>query len=173
MLETSVSAARRGTRPLARLAGWGQAVDLAGRVGVSAGAEGLVQAATAALGLAGLEPTMIEHVNAHGTGTVMNDLAEARAMQTIFGDRAAQVPCSSTKPVTGHCLGATPALEAILAVEALRHQLIPPTANCHLPDPECVLDVVPLTARPARLNHVMSNSLGFWGYHASLIFSRV
>lgn len=173
VLETSVSAARRGTRPLARLAGWGQAVDLAGRVGVSAGAEGLVQAATAALGLAGLEPTMIEHVNAHGTGTVMNDLAEARAMQTIFGDRAAQVPCSSTKPVTGHCLGATPALEAILAVEALRHQLIPPTANCHLPDPECVLDVVPLTARPARLNHVMSNSLGFWGYHASLIFSRV
>jgi 3-oxoacyl-[acyl-carrier-protein] synthase II len=173
VLETSASANRRGARPLARLAGWGQAVDLAGRVGVSAGADGLVRAASHALALAGLEPGMIDHVNAHGTGTVMNDFAEARALRDIFGDRAAQVPCSSTKPVTGHCLGATPALEAMLAVEALREQFIPPTANCRLPDPECGLDVVPLAARPARLNHVMSNSLGFWGYHASLIFSRV
>jgi 3-oxoacyl-(acyl-carrier-protein) synthase len=146
-------------------------VDPAGRVGVSEGAEGLVQAANEALALAGLEPGLIDHVNAHGTGTVMNDRAEARALHEIFGGRAARLPCSSTKPVTGHCLGATPALEAILAVEALRHQFIPPTANCHEPHPDCVIDPVPLKARPARLQHVMSNSLGFWGYHASLIFS--
>lgn len=173
VLETSASATRRGARPLARLAGWGQAVDLAGRVGVSAGAGGLVSAATDALALAGVEPAMIDYVNAHGTGTVMNDLAEARAGQMIFGAGAAQVPCSSTKPVTGHCLGATPVLEAVLAIEAIRHQLIPPTANCHLPDRDCALDPVPLKARPGRLQHVMSNSLGFWGYHASLIFSTV
>jgi 3-oxoacyl-(acyl-carrier-protein) synthase len=114
----------------------------------------------------------IDYINAHGTGTKLNDSAEAQAVRTLFGNQAANVTCSSTKPITGHCLGATPALEAVVSVEALRHQTIPPTANCLSQDPLCPINVQPLTAQSAKLSNVMSNSLGFWGYHASLIFSK-
>lgn len=171
VLETAASAAERGAAVLAVLSGWGAGVAEAGRTGVNADGRGLAATARRALALAGLAPDAVDYVNAHGTGTRLNDAAEARAMREIFGERAAVLPCSSTKPVTGHCLGATPALEAVIAVEALRHQVIPPTANCRQPDPECPINPQPLSARSARLRQVMSNSLGFWGYHASLIFS--
>lgn len=172
VLETAEGAARRGARPLARLAGWGMTVDDSGRTGIRDGAPGLVTAARRALAAAGLPPEAIDHVNAHGTGTPLNDAAEAAALKEIFGAHAATLPCVSTKPITGHCLGATPALEAVLVLEALARQIIPPTANCHRPDPACGLHVQPLRPAPAVLRHVMSNSLGFWGHHASLIFSR-
>ena len=123
--------------------------------------------------MAGLGAEQIDYVNAHGTGTKINDAAEARAVKTFLGDRASIVPGSSPKPVTGHCLGATPALEAVICLEALRRQQTPPTANCLQPDPLCQINPQPLTAQPARLTNVMSNSLGFWGYHAALIFSKV
>jgi 3-oxoacyl-(acyl-carrier-protein) synthase len=129
-----------------------------------------VQVMEQALQLAGFGPEMIDYINAHGTGTKMNDEAEAHAVSKVLGHRTATVPCSSTKPVTGHCLGATPALEAVICLEALRHQMIPPTANCRQQDPSCPINVQPLTAKPSRISTVMSNSLGFWGYHASLIF---
>ena len=133
----------------------------------------MVEAANQALKLAGLKPPQIDHVNLHGTGTRLNDLAEARAIRQVFGKHAGNLPCISSKPITGHCLGATPALEAVLCIEALRRQAVPPTANCHNLDPECDIDLVNGATRAARLDHVMSNSLGFWGYHASLIFSRI
>jgi 3-oxoacyl-(acyl-carrier-protein) synthase len=121
-----------------------------------------------AIRTAGLLPEDISYINAHGTGTLMNDRAEAEALVTTFGSGCP--PTSSTKPVTGHCLGASPVLEAILCIHALQQQLVPPTANCH--DPEFPIDIVTLRARPAPLQHVLSNSLGFWGKHASLVFSR-
>ncbi len=173
VLEPAPAARRRGATPLAQLAGWGLCVDDSGRAGVSASGSGLLDAASQALAAAGLTPAVIDHVNTHGTGTRLNDTVEARALRQLFGSRADTLPCTSTKPITGHCLGATPALEAVLVIEALRRQIVPPTANCHQPDPECPINMQPLKARPMELCHVMSNSLGFWGYHASLIFSRV
>jgi 3-oxoacyl-[acyl-carrier-protein] synthase II len=173
VLESAQSAARRGAQVLAQLSGWSTTVDHSGRSGVREDGAGMVEAASQALKLARLKPPQIDHVNLHGTGTRLNDLAEARAVRQVFGKHAESLPCISSKPITGHCLGATPALEAVLCIEALRRQAVPPTANCHHLDPECGLDLVNGAARTARLDHVMSNSLGFWGYHASLIFSRL
>jgi nodulation protein E len=170
VLESARLAARRGARPLANLAGWSTTVDSSGRTGVHEDGSSVVEAMKQALALAQLSPTEIGYVNAHGSGTVVNDLAEATALKELFGDRA--VPCSSTKPVTGHCLGATPALEAVLCVESLRRQQLPPTVNCSTPDPLCAIQPVPAQTQSAPFTSVLSNSLGFWGYHASLIFSR-
>ena len=172
VLESARAAARRGIRPLAHLAGWAVALDDSGRARVNADGSGLIGVMRRALQAAGLGSEKIDYINAHGSGTKLNDLAEARAVRELFGDRAATVPCSSTKPITGHCLGATPALEAVIGIEAITHQMIPPTANCHEPDPHCSINVQPLTARPACISTIMSNSLGFWGYHASLIFVK-
>ena len=172
VLESAEAASRRAVTPVARLSGWGLCVDDSGRTGVDEWGSGVTDAATQALHAAGLEPAAIDYVNTHGTGTIANDLAEARALRRIFGSRVDSLPCTSTKPITGHCLGATPALEAVVCIEALRRGLIPPTANCHQPDPECAINMQPGDAQPAELRHVMSNSLGFWGYHASLIFSK-
>jgi len=172
VLESAATASRRGVTPLARLSGWGLCVDDSGRAGVNEAGGGLIEAATRALHAAGLRPADIDYVNTHGTGTHLNDVAEARALRRLFGNHADSLPCSSTKPITGHCLGATPALEAVITIEALRRGVIPPTANCHQPDPACPINMQPDGARPADLRHAMTNSLGFWGYHASLIFSK-
>ena len=172
VLESAAAAAARGVEVRARLAGWALTLDNCGRTGVDHQGSALLGTMQQALQLAKLCPNDIDYINAHGTGTKLNDSAEAHAVRTFFGSRAKNVPCSSTKPITGHCLGATPALEAILSVEALRHQIIPPTANCRSQDPLCEINVQPLTPQPAQLSTVMSNSLGFWGYHTSLIFSN-
>jgi 3-oxoacyl-(acyl-carrier-protein) synthase len=172
ILESKHTAAARGANARARLAGWALSLDDSGRAGVHEDGAGLLQVMQQALQVAGLGAEQIDYINAHGTGTKMNDAAEACAVKKLLGGRAAIVPCSSTKPVTGHCLGATSALEAVICIEALRHQKVPPTANCIEPDPLCPINAQPLTAKSARLAHVMSNSLGFWGYHASLIFSK-
>jgi 3-oxoacyl-[acyl-carrier-protein] synthase II len=171
VLETAAGAARRGAPALARLAGWSHGVAATGRTGVNDAGRGLARTVRAALALAGLPPDAVDYVNAHGTGTRLNDAAEAQAVRAVFGARAAALPCSSTKPVTGHCLGATSAIEAVIALGALRRQVVPPTANCTRPDPACAIQPQPLHARPARLRHVLSSSLGFWGHQAALVFS--
>lgn len=170
ILESAVGAAARGARAHARLAGWAIAVDNSGRTGVTSDGSTLSQTMLQALRIAELDPADVSYINAHGTGTKMNDAAEAQAILGLFAGRS-DLACSSTKPVTGHCLGATPALEAIVSIAALAHQIIPPTANCSSQDPLCPINVQPLTAKPAKLSVVMSNSLGFWGYHAALIFT--
>jgi 3-oxoacyl-(acyl-carrier-protein) synthase len=170
VLESAQLAARRGAQPLARLAGWSMTVDGSGRTGMHEDGSSVVRAMQDALKLAQLEPRDIGYVNAHGSGTVLNDFAEASAMNQLFGKRP--VPCSSTKPITGHCLGATPALAAILCIESLRHQQLPPAANCIEPDPKCPIQLVTPKTQPRGFNSVLSNSIGFWGYHSSLIFSR-
>ncbi len=172
MLETSRSADKRGATPLAELSGWHTCLDPAGRAGVSERGNGMVTVANGALDMAGLTPSEIDHVNTHGTGTRLNEHAESQALFTIFGDSVHHLPCVSTKPVTGHCLGATPALEAVICVEALQRQQIPPTVNCAEQDPDCPVHLHRGGPLAAPLRHVMSNSLGFWGYHASLIFSK-
>jgi 3-oxoacyl-[acyl-carrier-protein] synthase II len=126
----------------------------------------------AALDDAQLAPDAIQLVNAHGTSTPLNDVVETGAIKTVFGDHARKLAVHSTKSMTGHALGAAPALEATASVLALSRGVIHPTINLNEPDPACDLDYVPLVAREAKLDAIMSNSFGFGGHNAVLIFRR-
>ncbi len=121
---------------------------------------------------AGLQYDDIGYINAHGTSTQLNDKSETAAIKTVFGEMAYQIPVSSTKSMTGHLLGAAGALEAVICVKVLQDNVLPPTINYETPDPLCDLDYVPNTARPVSVKHVMSNSFGFGGHNAAIIFSR-
>jgi 3-oxoacyl-(acyl-carrier-protein) synthase len=171
VLESADHAAQRRAPVAAQLSGWALGVDASGRAGLDPTGAGLAQILRDALRTANLQPDDIDAVNAHGTGTQLNDLTEARALTAALGTRAATVPCTSTKPVTGHCLGATAALEAVICIESLTHRLIPPTANCSHLDPQCPLHVPTSPLEAPRLRHLLSPSLGFWGYQSALIFS--
>ena len=129
--------------------------------------------AAAALNDAGLEPSDIGYINAHGTSTEANDATETAAIKIALGDEAYRIPVSSTKSMTGHILGGAGAVEAIISIEAMRNGMLPPTINYTTPDPECDLDYVPNEAREASVRHVMSNSFGFGGHNATLIFSAL
>ena len=121
---------------------------------------------------AGLEPKDIDYVNAHGTSTPANDSNETSAIKTALGDRAKQIPVSSTKSMTGHLLGGSGGIEAVAAVLALRHGVIPPTINHQNPDPACDLDIVPNQAREQIISTALSNSFGFGGHNVCLAFRR-
>ena len=125
-----------------------------------------------ALQNANLSGDEINYINAHGTGTVLNDKSETAAIKTVFGDQAYHIPISSTKSMTGHLLGATGALEALICVKVLQQGILPPTINYETPDPLCDLDYVPNRPRRAEVKHIMSNSFGFGGHNATLILSR-
>jgi 3-oxoacyl-(acyl-carrier-protein) synthase len=173
VLESLASARRRGARVHARLAGWAAGADGRHCTAPREDGQGLLRVMQQALARAGATPSRLDYINAHGTGTRRNDPLEVVALRGLLGERLAAVPCSSTKPVTGHCLGAAAAVEAVVCVLALQRQTVPPTAACDRSDPECPIDVVPGEARPAPLRLVMSNSLGFWGNNAALVFSRL
>jgi 3-oxoacyl-[acyl-carrier-protein] synthase II len=126
----------------------------------------------AAIKDAKLSPDDIGYVNAHGTSTPIGDAIETRALKRVFGERAKRVPVSSTKSMTGHLLGGAGGLEAGISVLALRDQILPPTINQETPDPECDLDYVPNSARKASVEYALSNSFGFGGTNAALIFKR-
>jgi 3-oxoacyl-[acyl-carrier-protein] synthase II len=121
---------------------------------------------------AGLVPDRVGYINAHGTSTPHNDANETRAIKQVFGSHAHRLAVSSTKSMTGHLLGAAGAVEAVATVLALEHGLLPPTINYHSPDPECDLDYVPNHARQSDVDVAMSNSFGFGGVNASLVFRR-
>ena len=121
---------------------------------------------------AGLKPADIGYINAHGTSTQLNDKSETAAIKTALGEQAYNIPISSTKSMTGHLLGASGAIEAIICTQILQHDILPPTINYETPDPNCDLDYVPNKARKARPDHIMSNSFGFGGHNASVILSR-
>jgi 3-oxoacyl-[acyl-carrier-protein] synthase II len=132
----------------------------------------MARAMSLALVNAGLEPGQIGYINAHGTSTQLNEKFETQAIKTVFGPIAYDVPISSTKSMTGHLLGAAGALEAAFSVMALNEGVLPPTINQTTLDPDCDLDYIPNVARPARIEHAMTNSMGFGGHNVSIILSR-
>jgi 3-oxoacyl-[acyl-carrier-protein] synthase II len=134
--------------------------------------DGAYRVMRAAIKDAKLSPDDIGYVNAHGTSTPIGDAIETRALKRVFGKRAKSVPVSSTKSMTGHLLGGAGGLEAGISVLALRDQILPPTINQETPDPECDLDYVPNTARRASVEYALSNSFGFGGTNAALIFKH-
>jgi 3-oxoacyl-(acyl-carrier-protein) synthase len=168
IMETLAHAIDRGARPLAILSGWACGTDTTGRTDIDPEGAGLARTIRAALSAARLQSGDIDHINTHGTGTPQNDLGESRAIESVFGTGT---PCVSTKPVTGHCMGATPALEAAICIQALLHQTLPPATASAPRDPQCRIR---LEASPsqARLAHILSNSSGLWGAHAALVFSK-
>lgn len=172
VLEEREHALARGAPIYAEFLGYGASADA---YHISAPAEngaGAVRAMRLALADAGLTAADIDYINAHGTGTPLNDKSETAAVKTVFGDHAYSLPISSTKSVHGHLLGAAGALEALVLVKALQANVLPPTINYKTPDPECDLDYVPNAARPARLRAVMSNGFGMGGHNATIILGQ-
>jgi 3-oxoacyl-[acyl-carrier-protein] synthase II len=172
VLEERDRAIARGATILAELAGYGTSADALHITQLPEDGEGLVRAMTAALDDAGVRPEEVGYVNAHGTGTAMNDRVESWAIREVFGDHASQVGVSSTKPITGHLLGAAGAIEAVITIGALRRGLLPPTANWATRDPACDLDYIPDGSRESALSVAMSNSMGFGGHNAVLVFRK-
>jgi 3-oxoacyl-[acyl-carrier-protein] synthase II len=173
MLESLEHAQARGAHILAEVSGYGATNDA---YHVSAPAENGAGAALCmknALDDADLGVTDIHYINAHGTGTTLNDKSETSAIKAVFGEHAYQIPVSSTKSMTGHLLGAAGALEVVICVKTLHDSILPPTTNYETPDPDCDLDYVPNTPRPALVKHIMSNSFGFGGHNATIILSSV
>jgi 3-oxoacyl-[acyl-carrier-protein] synthase II len=172
ILESLDHARERGVKILCELTGYGTSDDA---YHVSAPAENGAGAALSmqyALDNAGLEPEDIGYINAHGTSTPLNDKSETAAIKTVFGEQAYNIPISSTKSMTGHLLGASGAVEAVVCAKVLENNILPATINYETPDPECDLDYVPNQPRKAAPEHIMSNSFGFGGHNATLIISR-
>ena len=170
VLEPLEAARARGAHVLAEIVGFGMSADACHITQPSA--EGAARAMQAALLDAGIPPETIGYINAHGTATQANDPTETSAIRAVFGAHAAKLAVSSTKSMHGHALGAAAALEAAASILALRHGVLPPTANYNEPDPECDLDVIPNTARHSQVEYAMSNSFAFGGLNAVLIFHR-
>jgi 3-oxoacyl-[acyl-carrier-protein] synthase II len=173
ILEDESHARARGATILAELTGYGMSADAYHITLPRPGGTGAARAMTAALADADLEPSQVGYINAHGTSTEANDSTETAAIHIALGADADRIPISSTKSMTGHILGGAGAVEAVACIMALRDQVLPPTINYEVPDPECDLDYIPNEARPASLDHAMSNSFGFGGHNVSLVFSRV
>ena len=166
VIEAEETARARGAVPLAELAGYGTSSD-AGDI-VRPDPNGAARCMQLALHDAGLKPADIGYVNAHGTGTILNDSCETVALAMVFGEAAKNLSVSSTKPIHGHTLGAAGAIELIITVCALRDQIAPPTINWLEPDPECIADPVANTARPRPIFAALSNSFAFGGINACL-----
>jgi 3-oxoacyl-[acyl-carrier-protein] synthase II len=172
ILESLEHAQARGANILCEVSGYGTTDDA---YHVSAPAENGAGAALSmqyALDDAGLKPTDIGYINAHGTSTSLNDKSETAAIKTVFGEDAYNVPVSSTKSMTGHLLGASGAVEAVVCTKVFQENILPGTINYETPDPECDLDYVPNKSRQVTPEHVMSNSFGFGGHNATLVLSR-
>ena len=172
ILEELESARARGATILAELAGYASTADAYHITSPAPGGEGLARAMRRALQKADLRPDQVDYINAHGTSTPPNDSTETQAIKTCFGEHAYKLAISSTKSMIGHTLGAAGAVEAAISVMAIQTGIIPPTINLHYPDPACDLDYVPNEARRATVNVAMSNSMGFGGHNACLIFKR-
>ena len=172
ILEELELAKNRNAPIAAELVGYGMSGDAYHITLPSADGNGGYRVMQNALKDAGLEPDQISYINAHGTSTPPNDRLETIAIKRLFGDYAKKVPVSSTKSMIGHLLGAAGAVEAGISVLALERQAIPPTINYENPDPDCDLDYVPNQGRQAPLKYVLSNSFGFGGTNAALVFKR-
>ncbi|MDR2088799.1 MAG: beta-ketoacyl-ACP synthase II [Clostridiales Family XIII bacterium] len=172
VLEELAHAKARGAKIYGEVAGYGSTCDAFHITQPAPGGVGAAKAMRMALESAGTAPAEVAYINAHGTGTPYNDLFETQAIKEVFGDAARRVPVSSTKSMTGHMLGAAGALEAVICLLAMRDGVIPPTINLRVPDEELDLDYVSEGARKAKLDCVLSNSLGFGGHNAVVLFKK-
>jgi 3-oxoacyl-[acyl-carrier-protein] synthase II len=172
ILESLEFAQRRGAKILAEVVGYGMSGDAHHITQPAEHGDGGYRVSRAALKDAKITPEDVGYVNAHGTSTPIGDAIETEALKRVFGERAKKVPISSTKSMTGHLLGGAGGLEAGISVLALRDQILPPTINQEKPDPACDLDYIPNKARKAEVTYALSNSFGFGGTNASLIFKR-
>lgn len=172
ILEELEHALRRNAKIYAEVVGYGMTGDAYHITAPAPEGEGGARSMQMALDDAGMRPEEIEYINAHGTSTEYNDKFETAAIKKVFGEHAYQIPVSSTKSMTGHLLGASGAVEAIFSVLAIKESVIPPTINLETPDPDCDLDYVPNEARRQPVHAVLSNSFGFGGHNATLIFKK-
>lgn len=172
MLETERHALARGAKPLAYLEGFGLRQNAYHMFAPPPDGLGPEYAMREALRDAGLEPSGVDHINAHGTSTKDNDSSETLAIRKVFGADADSVPVTSNKSQLGHTMGACGPIEAVLSIQSLREGLMPPTTNLVEPDPACDLDYIPGGARAGSIRHVLSNSFGFGGHSAALVFGR-
>lgn len=173
ILEEYEHAKARNARIYAEVVGFGMSADAFHITAPDSDADGATRCLQATLDDAGVAPTVVDYINAHGTSTQLNDINEAKAIKRVFGDHAYQLAVSSTKSMTGHLLGAAGAVEAIFSVLAIRDQVAPPTMNLDNPDEGCDLNFVPYKAQYRPINYVLSNSLGFGGTNGSLLFKRL
>ena len=172
ILEELEHAQARGAQIYCELVGYGMSADAHHMTAPAEDGAGAVRVMESAIKDAGIIPSEIQYVNAHGTSTPYNDRIETLAIKKCFGEHAQKLAISSTKSMTGHLLGAAGGLEAGISALAVRHQIVPPTINLENPDPECDLDYVPNEKRTLSINYALSNSFGFGGTNASLIFKR-
>jgi len=172
VLERESYAKKRGANILAELAGYGATADAYHVTAPHETGAGGAAAMRMALDSAGANDDELGYINAHGTGTPLNDQSETRAVKAAFGERAYQIPISSTKSMTGHMMGATGALEAIFCVQAVREGILPPTIHYQTPDPECDLDYIPNQAREKKITLAISNAFGFGGHNAVLAIRK-
>jgi 3-oxoacyl-[acyl-carrier-protein] synthase II len=172
VMENAEHARARGARIYGEMIGYGTSADASHFAAPDAEGEGIGRAMQWALRQARIEPKQVDYINAHGTGTKLNDAIETNAIKQIFGEDAYNIPVSSTKSMIGHTLGGAGAVEAIICLKAIQEKMLPPTINYATPDPACDLDYVPNTARPKEIHIAMSNSIGLGGHNASVIFQK-
>src|SRR5205807_6803912 len=172
VLERLEAAQARGAKILGVLEGCGEMADSFHRTRSSPDGKPIIGCVRNAIADAGLTPEDIDYVNPHGTGTPENDKMEGLAATAVFGERAKSLPISSNKSMIGHTLSAAGAVEAVITLLTLDHQVLPPTINYRVPDPALQLDVVPNVARQAKVRHALSNSFGFGGQNVSLVMAR-
>lgn len=170
VLESMVSAIKRGAEPIAEIVGYASTADAHHITHPTPDGEGGARAMQLALQDANISPGEIDYINAHGTSTQINDSCETMAIKSVFQQHAYKIPISSTKSMTGHLLGACGALEAAVSSMSIKNWVAPPTINLEFPDPDCDLDYIPHTPRRGKIRTAMSNSFGFGGHNASLIF---
>mgnify|MGYP001234941942 CR=1 FL=1 len=174
VLEEYEHAVRRGARIYCELSGYGISCDANHITAPHPEGRGAIQAMNMAINAAGLKPVDIDYVNAHGTSTPLNDKTESLAIRKVFGEHAySGLKVSSTKSMTGHCIGAAGGIEAVASILAIRDQYFPPTINYENPDPECDLDYVPNKGENGKIDAVISNSLGFGGHNAVVLFTKM
>jgi 3-oxoacyl-[acyl-carrier-protein] synthase II len=173
MLEELEHARRRGATIYAEVLGYGASNDAYHMAAPDPDSIGVAEMMRAALDRAGVDPTRVDYINAHGTSTPLGDTAETKAIKDVFDDHAYDIAVSSTKSTMGHLLGAAGAVEAMMCALAIHHKVIPPTINYRLPDPTCDLDYVPNEARPAEIDVALSNAMGLGGHNGCVLLARV
>ncbi|MDE2093854.1 MAG: beta-ketoacyl-ACP synthase II, partial [Burkholderiales bacterium] len=173
VLEDRQAALARGARIYAEIVGYGANTDAYHITTPAPQGEGAARCMRLALEDAGVSPTQVDYINAHGTSTPYNDLNETQAIKRVFGEQAARLAVSSTKSMTGHLLGGAGGIESVFSVLAVHHQVSPPTINIFNQDPDCDLDYCANTAREMKIEHAVKNNFGFGGTNGTLVFKRI